>query len=670
MRDSALAAEVLMATCSLMVDGLPKPTRGCGQGHPSGTVARVRSPNFPSRGPLAGLCLLVLLAMGAATLATPPEAVEPAQTRRTTVDKDEPRPTRRTLAVTTEGLTGIGAPEWHAAGHKGAGTTVAILDLGFDGWDTLPADELPESVDPVAFNASGTLDSGTDHGTQMAEIIHDVAPEAALLLITFDDDRMGEMVDWLISSGVDVVNMSLEWTTGPLDGTHFSAEHIQRGIDGGITWVVAAGNSAQRHHVGTTVDNDGDGWVELNTPDIEFNEFRLSAANSADLLLTWNNLESDLDLCVFDMEELTDGAPTEVSCSAALQGNGEVAIESMTITNENTASRRYGYSVKHFSGPETIYDTRIWGSSNLQFSNPAASIGVPANMTDVLTIGAVAWDTEVLQPYSGWGPNQQGVLKPEVVAPDQITTSQWAAISNTGTSYAAPHVAGIAALMIGAMPSLTPAQVKDRLKSRASQADSPDHRQGWGIVSLGALPSAIVAIRGHWAETSIDWAFTTGITSACPTGDAVTGSTCPELPVTRDEMAQFMWRSKGQPTPTTTATFEDVAADATYSTAVDWLAEQAITLGCTPTPYCPDGTVTRAEMAAFLWRLEGSPGGSAPAAFRDVPDGAFYDDAADWLLASGVTTGCTTTSYCPQGLVTRAEMFTFLKRLETATTSG
>ena len=637
----------------------PNLRTGVAPGLPSDTVARVCSPTLYLR----GACLLVLAALGATTLTAPPEAVEPAQSRRATVETAAANTTRRTLAVTSEGLAAIGATEWQAAGHTGAGTKVAILDLGFDGWDTLPTDELPEIVNVIGFNAAGKLDSGTDHGTQMAEIIHDVAPDAELVLITFDDGRMTEMVDWLLANEVDVVSMSLEWTDGPLDGTHFSAEHIQRGIDGGITWVVAAGNSAKRHHVGTTVDADSDGWVELDGISTEFNEFRMAAGASADLLLTWNDPATDLDLCVFDMETLTDGAPTKVDCSEGPQGDGELAIEAMTITNTSGASRRFGYSINHFSGDEVIYDTRIWGSSNLEFSNPAASLGVPANMTDTLTVGAVAWDTLVLQPYSGWGPNQQGVLKPDVVAPDQITTSQWAGAANTGTSYAAPHVAGIAALMIGAMPDLTPAQVKQRLKDRASQADAPDHRQGWGIVALGALPSSIVAIRGHWAETSIDWAFTTAITSACPT-EGSPDSTCPELPVTRDEMAQFMWRSKGQPTPTTTAGFEDVAPGATYNTAVDWLAEQEITLGCTTTTYCPDGTVTRAEMAAFLWRLEGSPEGSAPAGFGDVPDGAFYDDAADWLLTSGVTTGCTASSYCPQGLVSRAEMFTFLKRLD------
>ena len=622
------------------------------------TVARVRSPTLRLR----SACLLVVAALGATTLTSPPEATEPTQKRRTTVEAAA-TPTRRTLAVTSEGLVGIGATDWQAAGHTGAGTKVAILDLGFDGWDTLPEGELPANVEAIGFNQTGALDSGTDHGTQMAEIVHDVAPEASLVLITFNDNYMGEMVDWLLANEVDVVSMSLEWTDGPLDGTHWSSEHIQRGIDAGITWVVAAGNSAKRHHVGTTVDIDGDGWVELDNVSTEFNEFRMADGASADLLLTWNDAATDLDLCVFDMETLTEGEPTQVDCADGPQGGGEPAIEAMTITNSSDASRRYGYSISHFSGEEVIYDTRIWGSGYLQFSNPAASIGVPANMTDALTVGAVAWNTLELQPYSGWGPNMQGVLKPDVVAPDQITTSQWAGVSNTGTSYAAPHVAGVAALMIGAMPELTPAQVKQRLKDRASQADAPDHRQGWGIVALGSLPSSIVAIRGHWAEASIDWAFTTAITPGCPTDGAAAGSTCPELPVTRDEMAQFMWRSKGQPTPTTTATFEDVAVDATYTTAVDWLAEQEITLGCTTTTYCPDGTVTRAEMAAFLWRLEGSPEGSTPAGFGDVPEGVFYGAAADWLLASGTTTGCTTTSYCPQGLVSRAQIFTFLQRL-------
>ena len=177
---------------------------------------------------------------------------------------------------------------------------------------------------------------------------------------------------------------------------------------------------------------------------------------------------------------------------------------------------------------------------------------------------------------------------------------------------------------------------------------------------LGSLPSAITSIRGYWAEEAVDWAFAAGITDGCPTvGDL----TCPDLAVTRDEMAQFLWRFRDTPLATMVAWFDDVPTDASYGPAVGWLAEVGITLGCTTTTYCPARTVTRAEMAAFLWRLEGSPGGSTPAGFDDVPVNFFAGPAVDWLLASGTTTGCTTTSYCPQSLVTRAEMFTFLNRL-------
>jgi subtilisin family serine protease len=568
------------------------------------------------------------------------------------------------LATTSEGLAGAGTPLWHAAGFTGAGVKVAILDVGFAGLDDVPADDLPADVAEMAFDSDGIIDRLTDHGTQMAEIIHDIAPDASLVAVTFADNRFAEMVAWLELTGVDVVSFSMEWTDGPLDGTHWTAPIIQASINAGITWVVAAGNSADKHHNGTTMDVDGDGWIEVTGGGIEHNGFMISPGDTAEISLSWNNPATDLDLCLFDMELLEDdGQPTQIECTENLQGSGQLATEILTLPNKTGARHHYSYGLTRRSGPETTYEVRTWATSSLQFANPAASIGVPANMAHVITVGAVHWETELLQPYSAWGPNHMGDRKPEVVGPDKIATSAWAGIDNEGTSYAAPHVAGLVALIRGAAPNLTPAQVKDRLISRASRADDPDYKHGWGVVRLGSLPSSIIAIRGHWAETAVDWAFTAGITDGCPTLGELT---CPELAVTRDEMARFMWRFKSLPAATVSAVFDDVPVDASYGPAVNWLAENGITLGCTPTSYCPAGTVTRAEMAAFLWRLEGSPEGSTPAGFADVPDESFAGEAVDWLLASETTTGCTTTSYCPEGLVTRAEMFTFLKRMDGA----
>jgi hypothetical protein len=67
-------------------------------------------------------------------------------------------------------------------------------------------------------------------------------------------------------------------------------------------------------------------------------------------------------------------------------------------------------------------------------------------------------------------------------------------------------------------------------------------------------------------------------------------------------------------------------------------------------------------MAAFLWRMAGSPTGAPPAGFADVPAGQFYAPAVDWLMARGAT-GTTPTTYSPAASVTRAEVVTFLYRM-------
>ena len=244
--------------------------------------------------------------------------------------------------MTSEGLAATGAPGWHTAGHTGAGVTVAILDVGFDGLDDVPADDRPADVATMAFDEDGVLDALTDHGTQMAEIIHDVAPDADLVAVTFADAQFAETVVWLEQIGVDVVSFSMEWTDGPLDGTHWTAPIIQASIDAGITWVVAAGNSAESHHNGTTMDVDGDGWIEVTTGGIEHNGFTVDSGDTAEVSLSWNDSTTNLDLCLFDMQDLdTDGQPTAVECTDNPQGLGEPATEILTLTNDAGVRHRY-----------------------------------------------------------------------------------------------------------------------------------------------------------------------------------------------------------------------------------------------------------------------------------------------------------------------------------------
>jgi len=125
-----------------------------------------------------------------------------------------------------------------------------------------------------------------------------------------------------------------------------------------------------------------------------------------------------------------------------------------------------------------------------------------------------------------------------------------------------------------------------------------------------------------------------------------------------------MWRLEGQPTGFTHS-FTDVPAGAFFDQPVAWMAANEITTGTTPTTFSPNATVTRGQLATFLWRLDGRPA-SSPHSFTDVPAGAFFDEPVGWLSAEGITTGTTPTTFSPNQPLTRAQAVTFLFRYASA----
>ena len=120
-----------------------------------------------------------------------------------------------------------------------------------------------------------------------------------------------------------------------------------------------------------------------------------------------------------------------------------------------------------------------------------------------------------------------------------------------------------------------------------------------------------------------------------------------------------------EPPAVTQTTFADVAADSFYAPFIERMAELDVTRGCGDgSGFCPDGTVNRAQMAAFLSRAYGLADGPDPG-FTDVADDAWYAADVARLAASGITKGCGDGNrFCPGRTTTRAEMATFLHRAE------
>jgi protocatechuate 3,4-dioxygenase beta subunit len=156
-----------------------------------------------------------------------------------------------------------------------------------------------------------------------------------------------------------------------------------------------------------------------------------------------------------------------------------------------------------------------------------------------------------------------------------------------------------------------------------------------------------------------------GVTLGCGNGNF-----CPNDPVTREQMAAFILRAKGEFDPPTPASqrFTDVPPANVFYNFIDRLAELQITLGCTPDHlmYCPSDPVKREQMAAFLLRGLGEFDPPTPASqrFGDVPPSNVFYNFIDRLAVLQVTLGCTPDHllYCPSDSVTRAQMAAFLVR--------
>ena len=112
-----------------------------------------------------------------------------------------------------------------------------------------------------------------------------------------------------------------------------------------------------------------------------------------------------------------------------------------------------------------------------------------------------------------------------------------------------------------------------------------------------------------------------------------------------------------------TGVFVDVAEDSYYEEAVDWAVENGITTGTGNNYFTPDGICTRVQAVTFLWRVAGSPTPKTEAMpFEDVLNGSYYYEAVLWAVENGITVGTSATTFSPELTCSRAHIVTFLWR--------
>ena len=402
---------------------------------------------------------------------------------------------------------------WNLAGYSGQGVKVGIIDLGFEGFSGLMGTELPATVIARCYTDIGVFtqdladcEVGGGHGTIVAESLVDIAPDVSLYIAhssSKGDDQAA--TDWMVSQGVSVINYSSNFPfDGPGDGTSPFGDSplntLDRAVDGGIIWVSSAGNKARRtwFHRGPYSDSDGDGVISFSESD-EGMGLSVSADERVTAQLRWEDswpkASTNLDLCLgrgdtFELLLCSDDVQSGESRHFPTEGFWFVPAIDTDI---------FDIVVFHRSGsvPDWIQLT-VQGVGSMQHYTSSGSIVNPAESANpgMLAVGAAPWfDVDTIEPFSSRGPTPDGRVKPDIVGADCGETALLPLDADScgfpGTSQAAPHVAGMAALVLQAFRDYSPVQVANYLKDNAAQRESPDPNNTWGhgFAQLPAPPA-------------------------------------------------------------------------------------------------------------------------------------------------------------------------------------
>ena len=423
--------------------------------------------------------------------------------------------------VVSEGAAAHGAPAWHAAGIKGQGVKIGIIDTGFQGFISLMGTELPTTVQARCYTDIGVYNSNlsrcdnsneSKHGTAVTETAFDIAPESTYYIsnpISFGD--LQTAVQWMVTQHVDVINYSVgDFWDGPGDGTSPFGDSPLRNVDtavaSGITWVNVAGNEAESTWFGSSSREPFDSRYSFR-----FQRWSGSDITNCVLLAegenfiaqlrwddAWGGARRDLDLSLFDSEiEI-------VSSSDRLQNGGASHIPFEILSYTPSTSGIYCLTVAHYnSNPSapTWIQLQAHSGQILEHSTSHHSIGNPAESANpgMLAVGATHyWDTRTIADYSSQGPTPDGRVKPDIVGVAcgevvsyDLRPPEFYDGNNCwfpGTSQASPHVAGLAALVKQNNPGYTPRQIAQYLKTHAEErgALGADNVWGYGFAMLPA----------------------------------------------------------------------------------------------------------------------------------------------------------------------------------------
>jgi subtilisin family serine protease len=410
----------------------------------------------------------------------------------------------------TEGDAILGLDALRAVhGVSGAGVTVGVISDGIAGLsDAIAAGDLPTTalnrdgggtlvstsggVIGTSFRADGDLEaiggpSTGAEGTAILEIVHDIAPGAQLRFANFGTSlEFIAAVDFLAANS-DVVIDDIGFLQKPYDQTSDvssnTAEELNRAANRIRGYYTSVGNQALSHYQEIFVSagvclEDGSTCHEFvatsDTTDAlglgpsPVNFVRVASGATVVVLLTWDDVfgsaTTDYDLTLYD---------NVTNALVAVGGDDNIGVtrepaESLAWTNFTGGVRWYEIEVTNFLGTQPAHTLELFvfggqalsNGTKLNFNTTRSSVPAQSDAGGgVISVGAINASepgVDEIADYSSRGPTNNGAVKPDVVAIDGVSVTGSGGFASTffGTSAAAPHVAGLAALLLERQPVL------------------------------------------------------------------------------------------------------------------------------------------------------------------------------------------------------------------------
>ena len=460
-----------------------------------------------------------------------------AQTPGVSWARELARPMQTRGAITSGGVAQHLASAWHDAGIKGQGVKIGVIDAsngytakdGFTGAPALLGTDLPSAVTARCYTDVGKHTSdiadcsaagGINHGTVVAETAMDVAPEASLYIAnpaSWADIR--STVEWMHAQGVKVIVYSNIWSFhGPPDGTspytYGPLNTVKWAADNGIVWVNAAGNEHRDTWYGPFADADTDNLHEWRAG-VEDQYLTLGPRESALVFIRWDDswggADDDLALMVVGKPGSPDEAVAATSNDPQTGDARHKPFEKVNVFNGRSQAATVALRVKSTDGSKPSWVQLVSWGGVLGTQSDGYSIQSPADSPHPGMLAVGAGSPIAIHNYSSRGPTPDGRIKPDIVGAAGMTTVTRAG-SFHGTSAAAPHVGGLAALVVQQNPGFAPSEVAGYLKAHAKPNGHvvPNSTWGHGFAQLPS-PSCAEDLNGSGA-TSGSW--TNGCVSA------------------------------------------------------------------------------------------------------------------------------------------------------------